>query len=108
MRRQQPCRQGPVMLDIGGDIGALIMTMPAELSGAEVEARPVAGAAFDSYAGGHLPHSRCWPGPVAGCSTAPCSANCRMVSTNSICARTVRPAAVRGGEVTTATWPASG
>jgi hypothetical protein len=47
---------GPVVLDIGGDIGALIVTMPATLAGAEVEARPIAGAAFDAYSGGHLPH----------------------------------------------------
>ncbi|HJQ03626.1 MAG TPA: hypothetical protein VJ851_18675 [Jatrophihabitans sp.] len=36
--------QGPVVLDIGGDIGALVITMPAALAGYEVEARSVAGA----------------------------------------------------------------
>ena len=29
--------QGSVLLDIGGDIGALVVTMPAELEGVEVE-----------------------------------------------------------------------
>ena len=43
--------QGPVVLDIGGDIGALVITMPAALAGYEVEARPVAGPAYHS--GGH-------------------------------------------------------
>ncbi len=32
--------QGPVLLDIGGDVGALIVTMPAETEGLEVEIRP--------------------------------------------------------------------
>ena len=38
--------QGPVMLDIGGDIGAVILTMPAALKGQEIEARPIAGPAL--------------------------------------------------------------
>jgi hypothetical protein len=38
--------QGPVVLDIGGDIGALVIAMPAGLIGSEIEARPVAGAAL--------------------------------------------------------------
>lgn len=41
--------QGPVVLDIGGDIGALILAMPATLVGVEIEARPVAGAAKATY-----------------------------------------------------------
>lgn len=42
--------QGPVVLDIGGDIGALVIAMPAGLTGSEIEARPVAGLAL---AGAH-------------------------------------------------------
>jgi hypothetical protein len=73
--------QGAVVLDIGGDVGALVVTMPAALAGTEIEARPVAGgprrhgqpaahehgsgrhrhdpgaAAVDRHLGhGHLPH----------------------------------------------------
>ena len=33
--------QGPVLLDIGGHIGALIITMPASLDGSEVGIRPM-------------------------------------------------------------------
>jgi hypothetical protein len=33
--------QGPVLLDIGGDVGALIVDMPAGLEGVEIEIRPV-------------------------------------------------------------------
>jgi hypothetical protein len=29
--------QGPVLLDIGGDVGALVISMPARLEGREVE-----------------------------------------------------------------------
>ncbi len=33
--------QGAVLLDIGGDIGALVVTMPTPMVGLEVEIRPV-------------------------------------------------------------------
>ena len=33
--------QGAVLLDIGGDIGALIVDMPEALAGVEIEIRPV-------------------------------------------------------------------
>jgi hypothetical protein len=45
--------QGAVLLDIGGDVGALIVTMPPQLEGMEVEIRPI----------GHSPHP---PGPASG------------------------------------------
>ena len=32
--------QGAVVLDIGGDVGALVVTMPPELAGLEVEIQP--------------------------------------------------------------------
>jgi hypothetical protein len=35
--------QGPVLLDIGDDVGALVVAMPAELEGQEIEIRPVDG-----------------------------------------------------------------
>jgi ABC-type Zn2+ transport system substrate-binding protein/surface adhesin len=41
--------QGPVVLDIGGDIGALIIAATAELAGHEIELRPVGGAALARY-----------------------------------------------------------
>jgi len=45
--------QGSVMLDIGGDVGALVVEMPASLIGVEIEIRPVE-AAGDASA--HHPH----------------------------------------------------
>lgn len=35
--------QGAVLLDIGGEVGALVVTMPASMVGAEVEIRPLRG-----------------------------------------------------------------
>ena len=36
--------QGAVLLNIGGDVGALVVTMPAPMEGIEVEIRPVGAA----------------------------------------------------------------
>lgn len=35
--------QGPVLLDVGGEIGALLVRMPASLERIEVEIRPTPG-----------------------------------------------------------------
>ena len=43
--------QGSVLLDIGGDIGALVVTMPATMVDVEIEIRPVGAA--DAPTGGH-------------------------------------------------------
>ncbi len=49
--------QGPVLLDIGGDVGALIVTMPADTAGLEVELRPAgATAAGRHHDHPHYPH----------------------------------------------------
>lgn len=37
--------EGPVLLDIGGDVGALIVTMPESTRGLEVEIRPAGATA---------------------------------------------------------------
>lgn len=37
--------QGPVLLDIGGDVGALVVTMPASTEDLEVEIRPAGTSA---------------------------------------------------------------
>jgi hypothetical protein len=42
--------QGSVLLDIGGAVGALVVAMPDDLVGVEIEARPVPDRP------GHLPH----------------------------------------------------
>lgn len=48
--------QGPVVLDIGDDVGALVIVAPAAMDGVEIEARPVGwvGHAHDDH--GHDDH----------------------------------------------------
>ncbi|MET9272038.1 hypothetical protein [Kribbella sp. NPDC003557] len=46
-------RGSSVLLDIGGDIGALVVRMPAELDGQEIELRP---AGHTTVAGSHHGH----------------------------------------------------
>ena len=48
--------QGPVLLDIGGDIGALVVAMPADTEGLEVEIRPAGTTASHGHDVAHHPH----------------------------------------------------
>jgi hypothetical protein len=59
--------QGSVMLDIGGDVGALVVSMPLAMVGVEIEIEPVGGAAPEhdhahehghghDHGHGHRPH----------------------------------------------------
>lgn len=48
--------QGPVLLDIGGAVGALVVTMPAELDGVEVEIGRRAGPDLDHDPRRHHDH----------------------------------------------------
>jgi hypothetical protein len=54
--------QGSVLLDIGEDIGAVVVEMPARLEGVEVEIRP----AEDGPSQGHHPHVAVVSRPVEG------------------------------------------
>jgi hypothetical protein len=46
-----------VLLDIGGDVGALVVEMPGAMVGVEVEIRPdPSGGVPGAPPGGHLPH----------------------------------------------------
>ena len=61
--------QGSVLLDIGGEIGALVVSMPAEMEGVEVEIRPVDAHAVTGTHGlghAHHPHVAVVNRPVAG------------------------------------------
>jgi hypothetical protein len=52
--------QGSVLLDIGGDVGALVVLAPADLAGVEIEARSCAAPA-----GEHAPHAAVLGRPTA-------------------------------------------
>jgi hypothetical protein len=45
--------QGSVLLDIGGDVGALVVTMPDGMVGTEVEIRPVGAVPSRAHGHGH-------------------------------------------------------
>lgn len=48
--------QGSVLLDIGEDVGALVVTMPAAMEGVEVEIRPAQGHQGHEADHGHTHH----------------------------------------------------
>lgn len=61
--------RGAVLLDIGGDVGALVVVTPAALAGVEVEARPVGPGRHrhdhdHDHRHGHLEHVAVLPRPV--------------------------------------------
>jgi hypothetical protein len=66
--------QGSVLLDIGDDIGALVVAMPAEMEGVEIEIRPADGHSHrhqglghdHDHAHVHHPHVAVVNRPVAG------------------------------------------
>ncbi len=99
--------QGAVLLDIGGDVGALVVAMPAALDGLEVEVRPVHDHAHPPghhhrhvavvnrpVEGGCLP-SLVYPELVAG------RYNLTEVGSDEVRLRVE----VTGGQVAFATWP---
>jgi len=60
----QHAGQGAVLVDIGGDVGALVVAMPPEMTGVEVEIRPADGSGptgrahdhRDGHGHAHHPH----------------------------------------------------
>lgn len=113
--------QGMVLLDIGGDVGALVVTMPASMDGVEVEIRPEgAGHQHDhghdhrhghdhGHDHAHHPHVAVVNRPVGG-GHVPSLVFPELVAgryelyvkeTADVRLRV----SVRGGEVATAAWP---
>lgn len=105
-----------VLLDIGGDVGALIIGTPAALAGQEIELRPLQGNEFavehgHGHGHGHaLPHVGVVPRPAPDGEIVH-SAVFFEVPTGSY-QLYLRPAGpveltvtVSGGEVTYAAWP---
>jgi len=96
--------QGSVLLDIGGDVGAVVVTMPASMLGEEVEI--VTG---EDAAGHHRPHVAVVPRPL-GEGTVPslvfpelAEGSYALVPKGTDHVRLLVD--VRGGEVTSAAWP---
>jgi hypothetical protein len=98
--------QGSVLLDIGGEIGALVVTMPASMDGVEVELRPHGEHEHHH----HRPHVAVVPRPVQG-GVVPSLVFPELTSGRYDLYEKGHPDDVRlvveveGGRVTTRTWP---
>ncbi|WP_151083701.1 hypothetical protein [Nocardioides cynanchi] len=124
--------QGAVLLDIGGDVGALVVTMPDRMLGTEVEIRPVGSKAAHGHAhshgqahghghghshdhdhgsGEHLAHVAVVNRPVGGDAHVPSLVFPELVTgryelfEKGDGEHVVLEAEVTGGEVTTLAWP---
>jgi hypothetical protein len=115
--------QGAVLLDIGDDIGALVVTMPAAMVDSEVEIRPVGavhrhshgGPSHDhahdhAHEGGHLAHVAVVARPVVD-GTVPSLVFGELAAGRYDLFCKGRPddveltVDVEGGAVATAVWP---
>jgi hypothetical protein len=97
--------QGPVLLDIGGDVGAAVVVLPAGLAGAEIEARPCGGDGHH-----HFPHVGVVARPLPDGSVVHSAVFGELpAGSYELCERPAGPVrlrlAVTGGAVTEAIWP---
>jgi len=97
--------QGSVLLDIGGEVGALVVTMPAAMEGVEVELDRASSGGH-----GHRPHVAVVNRPVADGQVPSLVFPELVEGSYGLCLKgstDVRLVVdVRGGEVATAEWPA--
>jgi hypothetical protein len=97
--------QGAVLLDIGGDVGALLVEVPAAMVGVEIEAR----ALDDRGAAHHHPHVAVVERPAAGGPVPSLvfatlrEGSYQLVAKGAV--EVALTASVRGGTVTELTWP---
>jgi hypothetical protein len=94
--------QGAVVLDIGGDVGALVVRMPPSLAGAEIEARPVGS--------GHVEHVAVLARPLPAGGEVHCAVFAALpAGTYELYVRPAGPVRlsvqVTGGAVADAIWP---
>jgi hypothetical protein len=106
VRQENPyAGQGAVLLDIGGDVGALIVTMPAEMEGSEVEIRPTS----QHHEADHHPHVAVVNRPVRDTYVASLVFPELVAGRYELYEKGTHDARltveILGGEVTDATWP---
>jgi hypothetical protein len=121
--------QGAVLLDIGGDVGALVVTAPPSMVGEEVEILPAGTVGTDADPGhghahhhghdhghghrhSHRQHVAVVDRPLGGGGHAPSLVYSELVrGTYDLMPKgtddVVLTIQIRGGEVTTADWPQS-
>jgi hypothetical protein len=95
--------EGPVVIDIGGDVGALILLAEPTMVGAEIEISPVDQpnqrqhvAVHPRQAGGRVIHAAVYPALVAG--------GYELWDQKG---RPVLTVQIDGGRITQAVWPAA-
>lgn len=108
--------QGSVLLDIGGDVGALVVTAPPGTVGTEVEIRPTGGHErrhghphhHDHHDHVHLPHVAVVNRPVCGASVPSLVYPELIEGRYELCLKgtddVLLAVDVTGGAVTTAEW----
>jgi len=96
--------QGSVLLDIGGDVGALVVTMPSSMLGAEIEVV----TELDS-AGHHRPHVAVVPRPLGDGIVPSLVFPALVEGSYALVPKGTDDVHllvdVHGGEVTSAAWP---
>lgn len=104
--------QGSVLLDIGGDVGAVVVVMPDGMEGVEVEIRPEEGRRRhdrDHHRHEHHPHVAVVARPVQDGRLPSLvfpevgEGHHGLYAKDS--GEKLLVVSVRGGEVTTASWP---
>ena len=91
--------QGPVLLDIGGDVGALVVVMPAPSEGLEVELRPSGATAAGAGTADDRGHSH-----THGHSPADHTTTTTTTATTTATDQALQPAAARHTR-TSRSWP---
>jgi len=97
-----PTGPGTVVLDLGADVGALILYTPAELDGAEIE------ISRDDEPGAHRTHSQVRQRPLANATTYAAVYPGLTAGQYTIWRDEHAPAAtavITGGQVTNCHWP---
>ena len=99
-----------VLLDIGGDVGALVVEAPASMVGVEVEIRPVpSGGVPSTPPGGHLAHVAVVPRRTPGGVVPSLVFGDLAAGRYQLCLKGTDKveltAEVVGGSVTEACWP---
>jgi hypothetical protein len=114
--------QGPVLLDVGGSVGALVVRMPSSMEGVEIEIRPqqpgqqhLAQPASQTPLGvtppphSHLSHVEVLPRPTpsgfVSCAVFPELSEGRYELYERRFGPVRLRVAINGGEVTQASWP---
>ncbi|HEU4811344.1 MAG TPA: hypothetical protein VFT00_04320 [Nocardioides sp.] len=100
--------QGSVLLDIGGDVGALVVTMPEGMEGVEIEIRPEGSGASAHVHHHHHEHVAVVNRPAGGARIPSLVFPELLEGSYELYEKGTHhvrlTVAVRGGEVATAAW----